>query len=390
MQSNELQASSSELRDEYWMAHAIELARNGLYSTMPNPRVGCVFVKDGQLLAEGWHQRPGQGHAEVEAIADAETKGADLKGATAYVTLEPCSHHGKTGPCCEALAAAGVARVVYGMEDPNPQVSARGLEYLRAQGVDVSGPVLEDECRALNPGFISRMLQRRPLVRLKLAMSLDARTAMANGESKWITSAAARSDVQRLRASSCAVISGIDSILQDNPAMNIRRDDLGLPENLCDLAMERQPVRVILDSALRMDPKAQLLSKPGKVLICTLADPEGEKAQALRAVCPELEIIQAKAWQERIDLHWLVGELGKRECNEVLVETGASLAGSFLRRGLLDELIIYMAPKLLGSKARPIFELPLDTMAAHLPLMIDSIEPVGQDWKIKARPDIES
>lgn len=372
------------------MAHAIELARNGLYSTMPNPRVGCVFVKDGQLLAEGWHQRPGQGHAEVEAIADAETKGADLKGATAYVTLEPCSHHGKTGPCCEALAAAGVARVVYGMEDPNPQVSARGLEYLRVQGVDVSGPVLEDECRALNPGFISRMLQRRPLVRLKLAMSLDARTAMANGESKWITSAAARSDVQRLRASSCAVISGIDSILQDNPAMNIRRDDLGLPENLSDLAMERQPVRVILDSALRMDPKAQLLSKPGKVLICTLADPEGEKAQALRAVCPELEIIQAKAWQERIDLHWLVGELGKRECNEVLVETGASLAGSFLRRGLLDELIIYMAPKLLGSKARPIFELPLDTMAAHLPLMIDSIEPVGQDWKIKARPDIES
>ncbi|NHO86391.1 bifunctional diaminohydroxyphosphoribosylaminopyrimidine deaminase/5-amino-6-(5-phosphoribosylamino)uracil reductase RibD [Pseudoteredinibacter isoporae] len=372
------------------MARAIELAKKGWYSTMPNPRVGCVLVKNGQVLAEGWHQRPGQGHAEVEAIAAAVNVGAEIKGATAYVTLEPCSHHGKTGPCCEALAEAGVRRVVYGMEDPNPQVSARGLEYLRSQGVEVHGPVLEDECRALNPGFISRMLHRRPLVRLKLAMSLDARTAMANGESKWITSAAARSDVQRLRAGSCAVISGIESILQDNPAMNVRRDDLGLSKDLCDLATERQPIRVILDSALRMDPKSQLLSKPGKVLICTLDDPQSEKAKALKAVCPELEVIQAKAWQDRIDLHWLVSELGKRECNEVLVETGASLAGSFLRRGLLDELIIYMAPKLLGSKARPIFELPLDTMAAHLPLMIDSIEPIGQDWKITARPDIES
>ncbi|WP_353407105.1 bifunctional diaminohydroxyphosphoribosylaminopyrimidine deaminase/5-amino-6-(5-phosphoribosylamino)uracil reductase RibD [Pseudoteredinibacter isoporae] len=378
------------LDDEHWMARAVALARNGRFSTMPNPRVACVFVKDGQLLAEGWHRRPGQGHAEVEAISAAEQAGLSLAGATAYVTLEPCSHHGKTGPCCEALAAVGVHRVVYGMEDPNPQVSARGLEYLRAQGIAVDGPVLEDECRALNPGFISRMLHGRPLVRLKLAMSLDARTAMANGESKWITSAAARSDVQRLRASSCAVISGIESIIQDNPAMNVRRDDLGLSSDLLDLATEKQPMRVILDSSLRMDPKAQLLSKPGKILICTLADPDGDEAQGLRAICPDLEIVQAKEWQGRIDLHWLVGELGRRECNEVLVETGASLAGSFLRRGLLDELIIYMAPKLLGSNARPIFELPLDTMAAHLPLMIDSIESIGQDWKITARPDIES
>ncbi|WP_299771302.1 bifunctional diaminohydroxyphosphoribosylaminopyrimidine deaminase/5-amino-6-(5-phosphoribosylamino)uracil reductase RibD [uncultured Pseudoteredinibacter sp.] len=386
----ELDKSSVQQDDEHWMARAIELAKRGQYSTMPNPRVGCVMVKNGQLLSEGWHQKPGLGHAEVEAIAAANNAGTELVGATAYVTLEPCSHHGKTGPCCEALAAVGVARVVFGMEDPNPQVSARGLEYLKERGIVVDGPVLEEDCRALNPGFIARMMHGRPLLRLKLAMSLDARTAMANGESKWITSAAARSDVQRLRASSCAVVSGIESILHDNPAMNVRANDLGLDEALCQLATEKQPLRVILDSALRMDPKAQLLSKPGKVLICTLEDPACEKAQELRSACTELEVIQAKPREGRIDLHWLVTELGRRECNEVLVETGASLAGSFLRRGLLDELIIYMAPKLLGSKARPIFELPLDTMAAHLPLMIESIEPIGQDWKILARPDIES
>ncbi len=377
------------------MAKAIELARNGQYSTMPNPRVGCVLVKDGELLSQGWHQQPGQGHAEVEAIAAASRAGADTRGATAYVTLEPCSHHGKTGPCCEALEKAGIARLVYGMEDPNPEVSARGLEYIRSKGIAVSGPVLEDECRALNPGFISRMLHRKPLLRIKLAMSLDARTAMANGESKWITSASSRRDVQRLRASSCAVISGIDSIIHDNPAMNVRREDLGLSEELCELALTQQPMRVVLDSSLRMSPDAQLLSKPGKVLLCTLADVDGNqeqqlKAQALKAACPELEILQAKEREGRIDLHWLVAELAERQCNEVLVETGASLAGSFLRRGLLDELIVYMAPKLLGSNARPIFELPLDTMAAHLPLMIDSIEPIGQDWKILARPDRES
>lgn len=377
------------------MAKAIELAKNGLYSTMPNPRVGCVFVKDGELLSAGWHQRPGQGHAEVEAIAAAANTGADLSGATAYVTLEPCSHHGKTGPCCEALAQAGISRLVYGMEDPNPEVSAQGLEYIRSKGIAVSGPVLEDECRALNPGFISRMLHAKPMLRVKLAMSLDARTAMANGESKWITSAASRRDVQRLRARSCAVISGIDSIIHDNPAMNVRREDLGLPDDLSELALAQQPMRVILDSSLRIGPEAQLLTKPGKVLLCTLADIQGSaehklKAQALMAACPELEIINAKEREGRVDLHWLVTELAERQCNEVLVETGASLAGSFLRRGLLDELIVYMAPKLLGSNARPIFELPLDTMAAHLPLMIDSIEPIGQDWKIRARPDRES
>lgn len=370
------------------MARAVQLARLGHYSTMPNPRVGCVLVRAGQIIAEGWHQLPGKGHAEVEAIANAG--GQDLSGTSAYVTLEPCSFHGKTGPCCEALAAAGIGRVVYGMEDPNPKVAGRGNEYLRQQGIQVEGPLLEESCRALNPGFIRRMESGRPYVRAKLAMSLDGRTAMANGESKWITAAPARHDVQRLRAGSCAIVSGIDSILRDNPAMTVRAGELDLSPEAEALALAAQPLRVVLDSQLRLDTKAQLFNFPGPILLVTLADPAGEQARQLLAQHTQLEIVQGRDFQGRIDLHWLVAELGRRQCNEVLVETGASLAGSFLRRGLLDEVIIYMAPKLLGSKARPIFELPLDTMAAHLPVIIEDIKPVGRDWKIIARPDTES
>jgi len=371
-----------------YMAQAIRLAEKGLYTTMPNPRVGCVLVKNERVIGLGWHQCAGDGHAEVNALANVESLGESSSGATAYVTLEPCSHRGKTGPCCEALLAAGVKTVVYGMEDPNPEVSGRGLEFLEAAGVEVIGPVMEDACRDLNPGFIRRMQGAMPFVRAKLAMSLDGRTAMANGESKWITTPAAREDVQRLRARSCAIVSGVDSVVQDNPSMTVREAELGLDGPEAVLAAVKQPLRVILDSTLRLPESALLFDQPGPVLLVTLAA-DNDRAQALLAMHPQLEILVAKERIEQIDLHWLMRELASRGCNEVLVETGASLAGSFLRRGLLDEIIIYMAPKLLGSKARPIFELPLESMSAHLPLFIDSITSVGRDWKIIARPDID-
>jgi len=371
---------------QVYMAEAIRLAQRGLRTTMPNPRVGCVLVKQGEVVGRGWHQFSGRGHAEVNAIADA---GVQAKGSTAYVTLEPCSHTGQTGPCCEALVAAGVSELVYGMEDPNPQVAGRGIDFLEAAGVVIIGPVMEEQCRELNPGFIKRMNANMPYVRCKLAMSLDGRTGMASGESKWITAPAARSDVQRLRARSCAIVSGIDSILRDNPAMTTRKEDLGLPEQEADLALQVQPLRVVLDTQLRMPIDAQLFRYDSPVLLVHGEQVDADTAQALRDRHSQLELLSGKLRDGKIDLHWLCRELAGRQCNEILVETGANLAGSFLRRGLLDEIIIYMAPKLLGSRARPIFELPLDTMAAQLPLDIVDISPVGRDWKIVAKPDME-
>lgn len=233
--------------DHRFMARALRLAERGLYTTMPNPRVGCVLVKNQQIIAEGWHVRAGEGHAEVNALRIAAEQ---ARGATAYVTLEPCNHTGKTGPCSQALIDAGVARVVYAMEDPNPLVSGRGLERLAAAGIEVDGPLFEEQARALNPGFITRMERKRPLLRCKMAMSLDGRTAMASGESKWITSPKARADVQRLRAASCAIVTGIGSVLQDNSQLTLRARELGLPRAE-DIA-RRQPLRVILDSRLQL------------------------------------------------------------------------------------------------------------------------------------------
>ncbi len=366
--------------DSRFMARALGLARRGTYTTMPNPRVGCVLVRDGQLLAEGWHRRTGEAHAEINALAAAGERAA---GSTAYVTLEPCSHTGKTGPCCEALLAAGIGRLVYGMEDPNPRVAGQGLERLRAAGVQVDGPLLEDDARALNPGFIKRMERGLPLVRCKLAMSLDGRTAMASGESQWITGRRAREDVQRLRARSCAVISGIDTLLADNAALSVRAEELGL-DDAADIAA-RQPLRVILDSRRRLPRDARLLEQPTPVLLVH-AGTTGDDGEPW----PDfVDTLALPGRDGRVDLPGLLRELARRECNEVLVECGATLAGSFLRQGLLDELVIYMAGKLLGSRARPLFELPLDTMAAQLPLSIRDIRAVGSDWRITAQPDPE-
>lgn len=365
--------------DIAFMARALRLAERGTYTTMPNPRVGCVLVRGGEVLAEGWHWRAGEGHAEVNALAEI---GHQAQGATAYVTLEPCSHTGRTGPCSEALIEAGVSRVVYGMEDPNPQVAGQGLGKLRAAGVEVSGPVLEDEARDLNPGFVRRMERGLPFVRCKLAMSLDGRTAMASGESKWVTGRRAREDVQRLRARSCAIISGIETVLQDRAALSVRAGELQL-ENAGEIA-QRQPLRVILDSNLRLPLDAPLLESSGPVLLVHNGRNTVQKAW------PDwVETLALPGQDGRIDLPELLRDLARRQCNEVLVESGSTLAGSFLGLGLLDEIIVYMAPKLMGSKARPLFELPVDAMSSQLPLKIHDIRALGNDWRITAAPDPE-
>ncbi|HTF83287.1 MAG TPA: bifunctional diaminohydroxyphosphoribosylaminopyrimidine deaminase/5-amino-6-(5-phosphoribosylamino)uracil reductase RibD [Cellvibrio sp.] len=368
--------------DHLYMAQALRLAERGLYTTMPNPRVGCVLVKEGQVIAEGWHYRAGEAHAEVHALQQA---GEQARGATAYVTLEPCNHRGRTGPCSEALLAAGIARVVFGMEDPNPQVAGTGLERLRAAGVTIDGPVLEDDARALNPGFLKRMERKLPYVRCKLAMSLDGRTAMASGQSKWVTGRKSREDVQRLRARSCAIVSGIDTVISDNAALTVRVDELQLSN--AEDAAAHQPLRVILDSRLRLGQDAELLRHPSPILL--IHNGADDNAARLHGWPPQVELLALPDAQGRIDLPAVLRELAQRQCNEVLVEAGATLAGSFLRRGLLDELIIYMAPKLLGSNARPLFDLPLHTMSAALPVKVRDMRAVGDDWRITAVPDME-
>ncbi len=368
--------------DYAFMAQALRLAELGLYTTMPNPRVGCVLVKDGKVIGEGWHIRAGEGHAEVNALSAA---GEHAKGATAYVTLEPCNHTGKTGPCSHALVTAGIVRVVYGMEDPNPLVAGRGLDYLRDAGIQVSGPLLEDDARALNPGFIKRMERKLPLVRCKLGMSLDGRTAMSSGESQWVTGKKARADVQRLRARSCAIITGVDTVLLDNASLTVRVDELDLP-NAQDAAV-KQPLRVVLDSSLRLTRNTKILAQETAILLVHNGSIDNE--DKLTGWPEYVELLALPANDGRINLPALLIELAKRQCNEVLVESGATLATSFLRRGLLDEVIIYMAPKLLGSNARPLFDLPLHTMSSALPLKIRDIRAVGTDWRITVTPDME-
>lgn len=365
--------------DLAYMARAIQLGAKGLYSTMPNPRVGCVLVKGGRIVGEGWHRLAGEGHAEVIALQQA---GSEAHQATAYVSLEPCSHHGKTGPCCEALITAGVSRVVFAMEDPNPEVAGRGLEKLEAAGVEVVGPVLEPQARALNPGFIRRMETGRPYVRCKMAMSLDGRTAMASGESKWVTGPAARADVQRLRAQSCAIVTGIGSILLDDSSLNVRKEELVLEDP--ELAAAVQPLRVVLDSRQRLPQSSKVVQSPAGLLVVS-----AQSQPTLNLSPRNIEQVALPGADGQVDLVALLHELGRRQCNEVLVEAGAELAGAFLRRGLLDEVIIYMAPKLMGSKARPLFELPIQSMSGQLPMTITDVRAVGNDWRITATPDPE-
>ena len=364
---------------EAWMARAIRLARRGLYTTDPNPRVGCVLVKDGRLVAEGWHSKAGEPHAERIALANA---GQDARGATAYVTLEPCCHHGRTPPCSDALIEAGVARVVVAMQDPNPLVAGQGVAQLREAGIEVIEGVLEAGAAELNPGFIKRMSEGMPYVRCKLAMSLDGRTAMADGESKWITSDASRRDVQRLRARSSAIVTGIGTVLADDPSMTVR-----LPvEALEGVEREqdiRQPLRVVLDTHLALSPDAAILAQAGETLVFTTSDDEA-LAEALMATGATL---LRQDHCDAIDLAAVLAQLAGTGMNEVLIEAGATLAGAALSAGVVDELVIYMAPHLMGDAARGLLHLPgIGTMAQRIPLTLSDLRLIGPDIRLTYLP----
>ena len=365
--------------DRSWMSRALMLAERGLYTTEPNPRVGCVLVADGEVVGEGWHVRAGEGHAEVNALAQA---GERARGATAYVTLEPCSHFGKTPPCADALITAGVSRMVAAMQDPNPQVAGKGLQRLREAGIAVECGLLEEQARALNPGFIKRMQQGLPWVRVKLAMSLDGRTAMASGESKWITGPSARADVQRLRARSGAVVSGADSVLLDDSALTVRASELGLPSDEAAAAAERQPLRVLIDSLRRVPLEQRFFREAGpSLVISTSAEQAADDYLAAGS-----ELLAVPGADGKVDLQAVLQILAERGCNEVLVEAGAGLSGAFWRAGLVDELIVYMAPRLLGSQARPLMQLPFESMSEAMDVAITDMRAIGQDWRITARP----
>ncbi|HET8790746.1 MAG TPA: bifunctional diaminohydroxyphosphoribosylaminopyrimidine deaminase/5-amino-6-(5-phosphoribosylamino)uracil reductase RibD [Modicisalibacter sp.] len=365
-----------------WMARALQLARHGLYSTDPNPRVGCVLVKHGRVVGEGWHRRAGEAHAEIHALRAADD---NARGATAYVTLEPCAHHGRTGPCAQALVDAGVVTVFAAMQDPNPLVAGQGITLLREAGIAVDVGLLEGEARSLNPGFIARMSLGRPFVRLKMAMSLDGRTAMASGESQWITGPSARTEVQRLRARSSAVMTGVESIIFDNSRLTVRAEQLGLDDG--QAIAERQPLRVVVDTRLRMPLAAACLREPGRTLIATCSN-DAPRRHKLEEAGAEVLVLACDR-TGRVDLETLLSYLARQEsCNEVLLETGATLAGAMLEAGLIDEMHLFVAPTLLGGEARPLFALPgLARMAQQRALHIDDIRAVGHDWRIIARPE---
>ena len=356
------------MNDHAYMARAIQLAKLGNFTAHPNPRVGCVIVKDQVIVAEGWHEKTGGPHAEVMALAIA---GEQAEGATVYVTLEPCSHTGRTPPCADALVNAGVRRVVIAMQDPNPRVAGTGFERLRNAGIEVSVGLLESEARRINPGFIRRMEWGLPYVRLKMAVSLDGRTAMASGESKWITGEAARADVQKLRARSSAIVTGAGTILSDDPSLSVRTE-----------TVTRQPLRVIVDSHLSTPPDAKILAEDGEVLVVTVSE-DAEASMAL--VDAGAEITQLSSAAHGVDLPELMQYLAERECNEVLIEAGATLAGSALSSRIVDELVIYVAPHLMGSDAKGMFNMPeLQTMQDRIELAIQDVRMIGDDLRITA------
>ena len=353
--------------DHEFMARALRLAEKGLFSTSPNPRVGCVIVQGGSIVGEGWHERAGTPHAEIHALRAA---GNAAEGATAYVTLEPCSHHGRTPPCADALIEAKVDRVVVAMQDPNPLVAGQGLAKLQAAGIQVESGLLEMQAQELNIGFVSRMTRRRPWVRLKTASSLDGKTALNNGVSFWITGDAARLDVHRLRARSCAVLTGIGTVLADDPRMDVR-----------DVETFRQPLRIVLDSALRTPVHARILTTGKTLIVGAVVDKE--KIAQLEGTGAEVLILPYAAG--RVDLAHLLRELAEREINELMIEAGCTLNGALLNAGLVDEWVMYTAPVLLGDKARSLFALPeLTEMTPRREVAIRDVTMVGQDIRIRA------
>ncbi|PTB34535.1 bifunctional diaminohydroxyphosphoribosylaminopyrimidine deaminase/5-amino-6-(5-phosphoribosylamino)uracil reductase RibD [Photobacterium phosphoreum] len=364
--------------DQQMMLRAITLAKHGRYTTAPNPNVGCVIVNDGDIVGEGYHYQAGQPHAEVFALRQAQHR---AQGATVYVTLEPCSHHGRTPPCAEALINAKVARVVCAMVDPNPNVAGRGIALLKAAGIEVDVGVLAADAQALNPGFIKQMTHQMPYVELKLAASLDGRTALANGVSKWITGPKARADVQRFRAQAGAILSTSATVIADNPSLNVRWSELGESvQQAYPQAALRQPTRVIIDSQNRLTPEYQLFNLPGETIL------------ARTTLGTEAWPDSVQQWQiptqtnsQQLDLVALLSQLADYGINHIWVEAGASLAGALLQQQLVDSLILYQAPKLMGSDSRGLIDITGLTTMAQTPLLtITDVGLVGEDIRIMA------
>jgi diaminohydroxyphosphoribosylaminopyrimidine deaminase/5-amino-6-(5-phosphoribosylamino)uracil reductase len=366
---SETLSAGFDAADCRFMARALQLAWRGRYSAHPNPRVGCVLVRDGRVVGEGWHERTGEAHAETVALAAA---GAAASGATAYVTLEPCSHHGKTPPCADALIRAGIADVVIAMQDPNPSVSGSGIGALRQAGIGVRLGLMQSEAGFLNRGFASRMQRGRPFVRLKMAASLDGCTAMADGQSQWISGAEARADVQRLRAESGAVMTGVGTVLSDDPSLTVR--DKG--------TATQQPRRVILDSRLRMPLSAVMLTLAGHTDIFCIDDARRAPLEAAGAT-----VHRSPAKDAHVDLEPMLRSLAEMQVNDLLVEAGRSLAGAMLSDGLVDELVIYQAPHIMGSETRGMFATPgWQSLEQRLDLEIVDVRNFGRDRRIIARP----
>ena len=354
--------------DHRYMTRALELAGRGLYTTTPNPRVGCVVVRDGDVVGEGWHEKAGEPHAEVNALRAA---GARARGATAYVTLEPCAHHGRTPPCVDALVAGGVGRVVAAMQDPYPQVAGKGFAMLREKGVAVAAGLLENEAQELNIGFISRMKRGRPWVRMKVAASLDGKTALMNGRSQWITGEAARRDGHHWRARACAILTGIGTVKDDDPQLTVR-----------EVATTRQPLRVVVDSRLETPPAARILNGGNVLIAAALEDPDRTRALKDRGA----EVLVLPNREGKVELPDLFKELARREVNEVHVEAGWKLNGSLLGEGMVDELVLYLAPSIIGDAAHGLFNLPeLTDLAARRNLKIRDMCKVGDDIRIIGR-----
>ena len=356
--------------DSEYMARALQLAARGRYSARPNPMVGCVLVRDGEIVGEGWHELAGEPHAEIHALRDA---GDRARGSTAYVSLEPCAHHGKTPPCADALIEAGVSRVVAAMEDPFDGVAGRGIEKLNEAGIETDVGLMQEAAEALNTGFVSRMTSGRPFVRLKVAASIDGATAMESGESQWITGPEARNDVQKLRARSGAIMTGIGTVLADDPALDVRDPDID--------TRGTQPLRVVLDSRLRTPPDASMLELPGGTLVCCVA---GHVAPSLEEA--GAEIMGFGAHGDVVNVFEVLAALAEREINDVLVEAGTRLSGYLLEKDLIDELVIYQSPHIMGSNTRGMFATPdWSALADRRALDIKDVRRVGADTKITAR-----
>lgn len=370
-----MSSSDFSANDHKLMARALRLAKHGIATTQPNPRVGCVIVKEGKIISEGWHEKAGCAHAEIMALQQA---GDQARGATAFITLEPCSHHGKTPPCTDELIASGISEVIVAMQDPNPLVAGQGMQKLSQSGIKVRIGLLQEQAEKLNRGFISRMTRGRPWMTVKLAASLDGRTAMNSGESRWITGPQARADVQKLRAASSAVMTGSGTVLADDPSLTVRLEGI-----------DWQPLRVVLDSHLSISDSAKIFKDGQPLLIATAAAEDDDRFQQLKGLGVDIRGFPGPAG--RVDTLSLLKCLADDySCNEVLIEAGSVVCGSMLADRLVDEIVLYLAPVIMGSSAKGLFDIPgLDAMSQKIHLSVKDVRAVGQDWRFTVQPQYQ-